>query len=116
MNRTIATIAAAAAAGSAWADDITIDPNPFVSTRSRAEVMAEQQQFQAAGVNPWADEYDQLRGFQSTMSRAEVTAAYLAARGEVAAMDGEDSGSAYLMARSRRVAGPVLAALPADAE
>lgn len=98
-----------AAAGSAFADDITIDPTPFVSTRTRAEVIAEMQQARG-GSNPWADNYDQLADFRSTLTRAEVVADYLLSRDEVQAFNGEDSGSSYLMAaRSLGVAAPVLA-------
>jgi hypothetical protein len=58
--------------------------------------MAELKQFRASGVDPWADDYNQLTHVHSTMSRAQVQAAYLASRGEVAALDAEDSGSSYL--------------------
>jgi len=118
MNRTLASLAfavaavAAAAASPAFADDITIDPNEFVSTRSRAEVMAELQQFRRDGVNPWADHHDQLQAFKSSKSRAQVTAEYVDSRDEVTALNAEDSGSSYLMARSHRSPAPVLASLP----
>ena len=102
-----------AAAGSAFADDITIDTNPFVSTRTRAEVIAEMQQARAEGTNPWADGYDQLQAFRSTLTREEVIADYLLSRDEVHAFNGEDSGSGYLMAaRSLGTAAPVLAKAP----
>lgn len=99
MNRKIASalvIAAAAAAGNAFADDITIDTTPFTSTKSRAEVRAELDQFQKSGVNPWSTRYNPLAKFQSTNSRAQVVAEYIASRNEVAAFNGEDSGSHYL--------------------
>jgi hypothetical protein len=111
MNRTLASLAfavAAVAAAPAFADDITIDPNQFVSSRSRAEVIAELQQFQRGGVNPWADHHDQLQAFVSSKTRAQVTAEYLDARHEVAAMSGEDSGSIYL-AEGTNLPAPVLA-------
>ena len=108
MKRTIIAICLAAA-GSAFADDITIEATPFVSTRSRAEVIAEMQQARTE-VNPWADSYDQLQAFHGTMSRAEVVAEYLLSRDEVQAFNGEDSGSMYLMAaRNMGSAAPVLA-------
>ena len=53
-------------------------------------------QFRHSGVNPWADDYNQLAQFHSTSTRAEVQAAYRASRDEVAAFTGEDSGSAYM--------------------
>jgi hypothetical protein len=99
-----------AAAGSACADDITIETTPFVSSRTRAEVVAEKQQARREGINPWADGYDQLQAFHSTLTRAEVVADFQLSRDEVQAFNGEDSGSAYLMAsRSLGVAAPVLA-------
>ena len=60
MNRyfALALFVACAASGPALADDITIDPHPFVSTASRAQVMAELQQYRQSGVNPWADDYN----------------------------------------------------------
>ena len=98
MNRNIAfafVLAAAAAAGIARADDITVEATPFVSTLSRAEVMADLQQARG-GVNPWAQDYDQLAAFHGERSRADVAAEYTAGRDQVAALNGEDSGSVYL--------------------
>lgn len=118
MNRTLTAIAfaiAAAAAAPVLADDITIDPNEFVSTKSRAEVRAELDQYRSAGVNPWADDHDQLRAFESTLSRDEVVGEFLQARQEVAAMSGEDSGSAYLALQSHDLPAPVLAGFGVDA-
>lgn len=104
MNRNlaIAILTAAAATGSAFADDITIDTTPFLASESRTQVQAELAWFQQSGVNPWSKSYDQLRGFQSSKTRAAVVAEYLASRPQVAAFTGEDSGAAYL-ARSRAV-------------
>lgn len=98
MNRkiAIALVAAAASIGNAFADDITVDTNPFVSSRSRAEVQAELAQYKQSGVNPWSIAYNPLRRFQSGKTRAEVVGEYLASRNETAAMTAEDSGSAYL--------------------
>ena len=101
MNR-ITRIAAlaltVAAAGSAFADDITIDTTPQTSLKTRAEVQGELAQFQQQRVNPWSSSYNVLAGFQSSRNRADVTAEVKAARasGELAAMGAEDSGSAYL--------------------
>ena len=99
MNRNfaLALSISCAAAGAAYADDITIDPNPFLSTVTRAQVMADLQQYQRSGVNPWADDYNPAIGTPSTLTRAEVTAEFMAARKLVAALSGEDSGSDYLM-------------------
>ena len=100
MNRTctlsIVALSLATAAGTTFADDITIDPHPFVSTKSRAEVMQEFRQHRQAGVSPWADHYDQLAGFQSGRTRADVRAEFLASREAATALSSEDSGSSYL--------------------
>lgn len=120
MNRNfaLALCFASASIGTAFADDITIDPTPFVSTKSRAEVKAELKQFQASGVNPWADDYNPLPETHGTMSRAEVTAAYLGSRNEVQALGSEDSGSSYLArVAAQRVRTTELAATePAEGE
>ena len=99
MNRKAALallLAASAAAGNAFADDITVETVPFASTASRAEVVGQLAAFRASGANPWALEFDALAGFKGTRSRAQVTAEYLAERDKVAAFTGEDSGSGYL--------------------
>lgn len=102
MNRNLAIAIAlgCAACGSAFADDITVDPIPFVSTTSRLQVQEELRQFLSAAVNPWADHYDPLAHFRGAMTRAQVTADFLATRDSVAAFTAEDSGSSYL-ARSK---------------
>jgi len=108
---------AAFASAAVRADDITIDKTPFQSTRTRAEVQAELAQYKQSGVNPWSISYNQLAGFHSTKTRAEVQAEYRAERDQVAAMNGEDSGSAYLaqLAASHSV-GTTLAGTPANAQ
>jgi len=101
MNR-IASLAAIAlsfaAAGSAFADDITIDNAQHLSTKSRAEVNAERVAFSKAGTSPWSTSYNPFAVSPSKASRADVKAELAAARasGELQAMGGEDSGSAYL--------------------
>jgi hypothetical protein len=95
-------IGTAAAAGSAFADDIGIDTTPFHSTATRAEVRAELVRFRAAASDPWAD-YQPVSTFHSDRSRAQVRAEYLAARDTVASMNGEDSGSAVLARNDRKV-------------
>jgi len=114
MNRIalLGTIVLAAAATSAFADDITIDPNPFVSTRTRAEVQAELAQYKQAGVNPWATQYNPLKYFRSAKTRAEVEQEYIASRDEVRGMTGEDSGSSYLAQHGGRDTGSKLAGQP----
>lgn len=115
MNRklSLSLIVLAAAAGSAFADDITIDPNPFVSTASRAQVMQELQQYRQSGVDLTALDYNPLMHFRSARTRAEVTAEYVAARDMVAAFNGEDSGSVYIARRDMaRPGGLQYAAMP----
>jgi hypothetical protein len=110
MNRKLATalvLAAAAAAGNAFADDITIDSTPFVSSKTRAEVQAEAAQVR--GTSPWSIQYNPLAGFKGEMTRAQVTAQYLSSRNQVAALNGEDSGSAYLAQYRVRSTGTTLA-------
>jgi hypothetical protein len=99
MNRTIASIlaiSAAAFAGSALADDITVDTTPFASAKSRVEVQAELAQYKGAGINHWSTQYNPLKQFKSATTREQVVAEYVASRDEVAALNGEDSGSTYL--------------------
>jgi hypothetical protein len=114
MNRKIALALILASTGAvAYADDITIDPVPFTSTLTRAQVMQDLRQYRQAGTNPWADDYNQLAHFRSTMSREQVLADFMLSRGDVAALNGEDSGSVYLAQRKATVKGGThLAAAP----
>jgi hypothetical protein len=114
MNRKLAAtlVLAAAAAGNAFADDITIDTTPFASARSRVEVQAELGQFKKAGPSPWSIQYNPVASFKSGKSRDQVTAEYLASRNQVAAFTAEDSGSAYLAQNRARTVGTTLAGQP----
>jgi uncharacterized protein DUF4148 len=117
MNRYILSsllALAAAATTSAFADDITIDNQPFVSSLSRSEVMSELRQFKQAGHNPWDQNYDQLSNFTSSKTRAQVTAEFLESRDEVARMTAEDSGSASLHPTIHAIAAPVVARRAVD--
>lgn len=99
MNARIAATAialAASFAGSAFAETPTIVTEPFVSTLSRAQVQSDLAAYRQAGVNPWSTSYNPLRQFQGSKTREEVTAEFLAAREEVRALNGEDSGAMYL--------------------
>ncbi len=106
------------AASSAFAETPLVDTTPFVSSKTRAEVPAELQQYRTAGVNPWAQSYDQLRGLRSSKTRAQVTAEYLQSRDQTAALTAEDSGSCRPPghARPRFAADPVLAGQPVNAQ
>jgi hypothetical protein len=92
-------VIASAAATPAFADDPTIVNEQFVSTATRADVMAELQQFRQSGIDPWADGYNPLLQARSERTRAEVTGEYIRSRDLVDALNGEDSGSVYLARR-----------------
>lgn len=118
-SKTLLAVAAVAAIASsaARADDITIDTTPFQSARTRAEVQADLFQYKQAGVNPWSNRYNQLAQFKSSKSRDEVQAEYRAERAAVAALNGEDSGSAYLtQTAATRTVGTTLAGTPVNAQ
>jgi hypothetical protein len=123
MNRniastlTITTTAAAAialaaiASGNAYADDITVDNTPFVSSRTRAEVQAEViGQSLTIASSEWSTQMNQPPQRMSDFTRAQATAEYLAARSEVNALTAEDSGSSYFATLPRRVDGSVIMA------
>jgi len=107
---TARVLAATAFAGTAFADDITVDNTAFASSKTRAEVQAELAQFKQAGTSPWSIQYNPLKSFKSTASRAEVTAQYIASRDTVNALTGEDSGSTFLAQHRVRNTGTTLAA------
>lgn len=118
MNSTRTLIAAAAlsiaAIGVAQADEADGSQNCLCtqvqSTAARADVKAELAQYRQDGVNPWSIGYDPLAGFQSTTTRAQVTAEYLADRDQAAAMNAEDSGSQYV-AQHKATAASMLVSL-----
>ena len=96
-------IAATGSAGSAFADDITIDTQTFVSTRTRADVKAEMLRARADGsMATWVAEVGSAPvavAATRQLTRQEVVADMRVnreARLASAAMTGEDSGSFYL--------------------
>jgi hypothetical protein len=100
--------AAAIASGNAYADDITIDTTPFISTRTRAEVRAEAMgQSLTSAASEWAMQFNYAPASQSTYTRAQATAEYIAARNEVHSRNAEDSGSSYF-ATLRRAMDPAI--------
>jgi hypothetical protein len=108
MNRTITTalvVAAAAATGACFADDITIDTTPFTPTRSRADVQAE---LSRGSIERTLAEYRQMAQRKSSYTRQQATADYTAHRDEVAALNGQDSGSAYLAQMGNRPTSAVM--------
>ena len=116
MTRTLIAAIALVAASSAFAESPSIATTNFIGAKSRTQVQAELQQYKSAGVNPWAQSYNPLRGFQSAKTRAQVTAEYLQSRNETAALTREDSGSAWLSVRTPSVAAPIVAGQPVNAQ
>lgn len=93
---------AAIASGNAYADDITIDTTPFVSTKTRAEVRAEVLgRSMTTESSEWAMQLNHVPQLDSGYTREQATAEYIAARDEVMARNAEDSGSSYFAALPR---------------
>jgi hypothetical protein len=110
MNRDLASslaLAAAAAAAvvaattivanDARADDITLDKSPYANSVDKAQVKSDlQRRSEARLYGPDQDaHYNEVRRVQSGYTSAQARADYIAARDEVQALDGEDSGSVY---------------------
>ncbi|MDP3758977.1 MAG: hypothetical protein Q8R01_00510 [Ramlibacter sp.] len=89
---------AAIATAPAYADDITIEPQAFVSSRTREAVSAELKTPYAQG-NPWSGLYNMFQA-RSAATGAQVQREYITHRDTVAAFCAEDSGSAYIKAQS----------------
>ena len=93
---TVALIAAAVIVSMpAYADDITVEQSPFVSSRTREEVSAELKTPYPGG-NPWSGSYNMFQG-RSTATSEQVQGEYLMTRDRANAFHGEDSGSVYIM-------------------
>jgi hypothetical protein len=104
---------AAIASSNAYADDITVDNTPFVSSKTRAEVQAEvmgQSQALSIASSEWSTQLNHAPQPKSDFTRAQATAEYLAARHQVSALNSEDSGSSYFASLPRRVDGSVIMA------
>lgn len=87
------------AASPAYAETPTIDTTPFVSTRTRDEVRSElmqQAELARSGAREWAMQQNGPRVLASGFTSAQAKQRYIAAREEVSALTGEDSGSMYL--------------------
>ena len=104
MNRKTASVLIAATVGiaagltvshHAYADDITIDTNPFSGMATRDEVRA-QLKVPYQGGYPWSSSYRQAAPKGSTYTSQQARTEYRSSRQEVNALNGEDSGSAYL--------------------
>ena len=104
---------AAIASGNAYADDITVDNTPFVSSRTRAEVQAEvmgQSELLRTASGEWATQLTQAPQPQSAYTRAQAKAEYIASRSEVNALTAEDSGSSYFARLPRGMSTSVILA------
>jgi hypothetical protein len=102
---------AAIASGNAYADDITIDTTPFVSTKTRAEVRAEVLgQSMTSASSEWATQLNHVPQLDSGYTREQARAEYIAARDEVMARNAEDSGSSYFAALRRGMDSDVITA------
>jgi hypothetical protein len=108
-----ATLAATAMSSTAWADDITIDTTPFVSQRSRAEVvaemMADRASLSSAG-NEWVAQQSAPLP-TSDLTRAQARSDYIAAREEVLARNSEGGGSATMAVAPKARVMPTIAAV-----
>lgn len=88
---------ALSAAASEWR--LQGQAQPFTGTRSRADVQAEmlsQPGTLTAAASEWTLQANAPQERMSTITRAQATAAYIASRDQVRAMNAEDSGSSYL--------------------
>lgn len=99
----VGAIAVAAAAAmvvprTAFADDITIDATPFVSSRTRVDVQQEllgQVRQVRTAASEWSLQQGEPSTFKGQFGSPEVRADFVAHRQEVSALTGEDSGSSY---------------------
>jgi hypothetical protein len=107
-----AFVLAALASSNAYADDITIDKTPFVSSRTpaevRAEVMGQAEALRMAN-SEWPTQSDHASIPPSDFTSAQAKAEYIASRAEVNARNGEDSGSSYFAKLPRRVHNNIVA-------
>lgn len=109
-------VLAASFAGNAFAEGPIQANDVFTGAKTVAEVRAELDAYKQAGVNPWSTSYNPLKGFRSATTREAVTADYLAARNEVRALSGEDSGSSYLAQHRGHGVPSTLAGTPVNAQ
>ena len=111
VKQLIALSALALAGTAVLADDITPEPAPFVSTRTRAELKAEVLQARARGELLAAGEEEFVATpVRSTLARATVKAEVLQARtnGELIPA-GEQLAAAHPVRRSQHAAADTLA-------
>jgi hypothetical protein len=97
----------------AYADDITVEQSPFVSSRTREEVSADLK-VPFRGGNPWSGAYNMFQG-RSTAISEQVRGEYIMNRDRVNAFHGEDSGSVYIMKAQGSLAPSATGAMGAPA-
>lgn len=111
---TIALLAVAVIASTtAYADDITVEQSPFVSSRTREEVSAELK-IPYPGGNPWSGAYNMFEA-RSTATSEQIQGEYIMTRDRANAFHGEDSGSVYISKAQGSVAPSSASAMGAPA-
>ena len=93
----IVTLLLAMSAGSALAESPGTQTEAFVSSRTRAEVLAELAAFKKSGINPWSTSYQPMHHLRSSTTREAVQLEAIASRETMVALGAEDSGSFYLV-------------------
>ena len=123
MNRSALALAAILSTVGFAAQAETPDPSgqyaPAVTQQQAVQAERAPSRHVAApgnSANPWSTRFNQLDGFRSERSRADVTADYIASRDRVAAFTGEDSGAAYLAAQRPVHGGATVAGQPVNAQ
>jgi hypothetical protein len=111
---TIALLAAAVIASTpAYADDITVEQSPFVSSRTQEEVSAELKRPYPGG-NPWSGAYNMFQA-RSNATSEQIQGEYTSSRDRANAFHGEDSGSVHIMKAQGSLAPGSAAAMGAPA-
>jgi hypothetical protein len=123
MNRSRLALAAVLSTAAFVAHAETPDPSGQFAARAATGVAVHAASAAPAAkaapgnsANVWSTRYNPLDSFQSQRTRAEVQADYVANRDRVAAFTREDSGSAFLAVNRGRIAAPVLAGQPVNAQ
>lgn len=108
----IVTLLLAVSAGSALAESPGTPTEAFVSSRTRAEVLAELAAFKKSGVNPWSIGYQPTHQLRSSTTREAVQLEAITSRETTTALGAEDSGAVYLV-RSLQPSGATVLAVQA---
>ena len=103
----------AVSTGSALAESPGTLTEAFVSSRTRADVLAELAAFKKSGVNPWSIGYQPTHHRRSSTTREAVQMEAIVSRETTTALGAEDSGAVYLV--RKREPGSVAALLAVQA-